>query len=74
MGHGERVVGRDGPAGVVERLEQREVDHPQEVEAALGDRRPAQLEAQQAEHVAHRGPLVGHEQQQVAGLGLERGR
>jgi hypothetical protein len=36
-------------------LEQREVDHPQELQAALVDRGAAQLEAQQAEHVAHDG-------------------
>ena len=50
-------------------LEQREVDHPQEVEAALGHGWPAELEAQQAEHVADDRPVVGHQQQQVAGLG-----
>ena len=56
---------------VVERLEQREVDDPEEVQPALGHRRPAELEAQQPEHVVHRRPLVGDEQQQVAGLGLQ---
>ena len=69
MGHREGVVRRDRPARLlVDPLEEREVDHPQEVQAALVDRRPAQLEPQQAEHVADHRPLVGDDQQQVAGL------
>ena len=54
------------------RLEQREVHDPQEVQPALVDRRPTELEAEVAEHVAHAAALVGDEEQQVAGLALQR--
>jgi hypothetical protein len=64
-------VGRHRPAGhVVDLLEQREVDHPANLHAALGDRGSAQLETQQPEHVGGAPPLVGDEQQQVALDGL----
>jgi len=51
--HRERVVCRDRASGrLVDGLEQREVDDPQEVEPALVDRRPAELQAEQAEQPA----------------------
>ena len=51
VGHGERMVSRHGPSVVGDGLEQRELDDPQEVEAALVDGRATELEAQQPEHV-----------------------
>ena len=71
MGHRERVVGRDRVAGLVEVLEQGEVDHPQEVEPALVHRRTAELEPQQTQDVAGHPAPVGHQEQDVPGLGLE---
>ncbi len=71
VGHGEGVVGGDGLAGVVEALEQRELHHPGESEGALVHRGPAEVQAQLAEDVPHRGALVGHHQHQVARLGAE---
>ena len=49
--HRERVVRRDRAAVVVEALEQREVDDPEELQAALVHGRAAELDAQRAEHV-----------------------
>ena len=49
--HRERVVRRDRAAVVVEALEQREVDDPEEVQSTLVHRRAAELEPQRAEHV-----------------------
>ena len=54
------------------RLEQREVDDPQEVQSAFGDRRTAEVEPQRAEHRPHHRPLARDEQQQVAGRRAER--
>ena len=71
MRHGERVVRRDRLALGGERLEQREVHHPQEVEAAVVDRRAAQLEAKQTQHMAHHRTSVGHQEHHVAGPGVE---
>ena len=44
--HRERVVRGDRATVVVDAFEQREVDDPQELQAALGDRRPAEVEPQ----------------------------
>ena len=69
VGHGERVVGRLRTAVVVDALEQREVDDPQVAVRTLVDRRTAEVVAQRAEDLARHRPLVGNDQQQVAGLG-----
>ena len=71
--HGERMVGRNRVPRVVQALEQREVHHPQEVETALSDRRAAQLQADQTQDVADGAALVGHDEEQVADLGLQGG-
>ena len=55
----------------LERLEQREVDDPQEAAGRPRDRGAAELEAQQAEHVPDLRALVGDEQDEVAGLGAD---
>ena len=70
--HRERVVRGDRAAVVVERLEQREVDDPQELQPALVHRRAAELDPQRAEHVVHQPPRPRGDEQQVAGLGAER--
>ena len=71
--HRERMVRRDRLAVVGDRLEQREVDDPEEVESPFVHRRLTEFETQQAEHVAHETTLVGDEEDHVAGLGLECG-
>ena len=55
--------------------EHREVDDPQHVVAAGGHEVPAlgEVQAQRAERVGRDGLLVGDREQQVAGLGIERG-
>ncbi len=73
VGHGERMMRRHRQAVVAERLEQREVDHPHEAQAAGVDWRAAQLQAQQAEHATHQRPLVGDQKHHVAGGGAEGG-
>ena len=69
VGHGERVVGGHRVAGVVHAVEQREVDHPQVLVGALGDRAAPELDPEGAEHAAGQPVLVGHHQDQVAGAG-----
>ena len=44
VGHRERVVGRDGIAGLVKPFEQWKVAHPQEVQPTLGDRGTTEFE------------------------------
>ena len=70
--HRERMVGRDRTPLTVDPLEQREVDDPDELEAALRHGRAAEVEPQLTEHGVHAPPGAGNEQQQVAGLGAER--
>ena len=72
VGHREGVVGRDGSTFVVERLEQREVDDPEELQATLVHRRTAELHPQRAEHVVDQATSAGGDQQEVAGLGAHR--
>ena len=69
--HGERMVRRGGQAVGADVLEQREVDHPQEMQAALVHRRAAQLQPQQAEHAAGTPPAVGHQVAHVSRLGAQ---
>ena len=66
--HRERVVRGDRAAVVVEPLEQREVDDPQELQPALVHRRPAEVEAQRAEHVVDEARRAGDDQHEVARL------
>ena len=70
---GERVVGGLGVPVVVAADEHREVDDPHVAVRALVHRRAAEVVAQRAEHLAGRVPLVGHEQQQVAGSAPDGG-
>ena len=72
---GERVVaGLRAARLLVDADEQREVDDPHVAVRALVHRRAAEVVAQRAEHLAGGRPLVGDDQQQVAGLGAERAR
>ena len=59
----------DGPALLVEPLEEGEVHHPDVVEAALVDGRAAQVQPQLPQHPVHHAPLPRHQQQEVARLG-----
>ncbi len=68
MGHRERMVGRDRVAVVVKRLEQRELDDPEELQPALVDRRTAELHPHRAEHVVDQPPRTGGDEQEVTGL------
>ena len=61
-----------GPTFVVERLEQREVDDPEELQAALVHRRTAELHPQRSEHVVDQATSARGDQQEVAGLGAHR--
>ncbi len=72
MGLAEGVVSGLGPAGgLVDSDEQGEVDNPQITVGALVHRGPAEVVAELAEHLAGGGPLVGDDEQEVAGLGGE---
>ena len=68
--HSEGVVHGVPAPFFLARLEQGEVDDPQEVQAALRDRGSTQVVAHQAQDVAGLAPLVGHEEKQVADLGF----
>ncbi len=74
VGLGERVVGGDGPAVVGDRLEQREVRDPQEVQRLADLLGTAEVEAQRPQHRLGLAPVgAGHHQHEVAGRHAELG-
>ena len=66
------MVRRDRRAAVGEPFEQREVDDPQIVQAVVVHGGPTELEAEQPEHVPHRWTAVGHDQDEIAAVGVHR--
>jgi hypothetical protein len=70
--HRERVVRRHGPTGrIVDVLEERKVDDPEEPQPALVGRGPTELETQEPEDVGRAQPLVRDQVEHVAHLGTE---
>jgi len=67
VGHGEGMVGGQRVAGVVEPVEEREVDDPDVAVGTLVDRTTPDLEAQLPEHRAGDPMLVSDHQDEVPG-------
>ena len=72
MRHRERMMRGDRAAFVVESLEEREVDDPEEVQPTLVHRRAADLHPERAEHVVDEARRAGDHQDQVARFPAER--